>query len=127
MFVSSHFVFVISYCIDAVWFSRVCPYFRNLFHKKFIAKLKESPDLPQDANMTCVCAYTWANCILIARDAMSRDHRIHPIKYEDILAKPEDVVGKIFERLNIDTDHVEQAVSSLKRDSQRSGQAYNCV
>ena len=50
---------------------------------------------------------------------MSHDQMIYPIKYEDILATPEDTVKRIFERLKIDTDHLERSVSSLSRDSQR--------
>ena len=115
---SEHFGFVLSYCVDAVWFSRVCPYFRNLFHKMYIWQLKGYPDISEDANTSCILAYKWATSVLTARHAMSHDRRIYPIKYEDILAKPEDAVRRIFKRLNIDTDHVEQAVFSLSRDSQ---------
>ena len=116
MFGSGHFLFVIALATDAVWFSRVCPYFRYLLHKKYIPRLENFPDLPKDANMTGALACMWANCIEIARESMSREIRIYPIKYEDILEKPREVVRRIFENLNIDVDHVEQALSSLTRD-----------
>ena len=56
--------------------------------------------------MTCAVTYTWTNSIVIARDAMSRDHNIYPIEYDDILAK----LRQAFQWLNIDGDYVQQAI-----------------
>ena len=50
---------------------------------------------------------------------MSSDPDILPVKYEDIPASPREAVTQIFECLKIDTIHVDIAVSSLDRDSQR--------
>ena len=110
---------VICACADTDWFSNLCPYFKNFVRYFYVSKITDSPEIPQDSTTTCVFAYMWAYFILFARDAMSRDRGILSVKYEDILARPREAVRQIFEHLQIDTRHVDRAVSSLKRDSQR--------
>ena len=114
-----YYSFVMANCVDAICFSRMCPYFRNLLHRMYIPKPIYSPNLPYDANMACALTYKWVNSIVIARNAMSRDHCIYPIKYEDVIAKPEDAVRRLFAWLKIDGDYVGQAILTLSRDSQR--------
>ena len=64
-------------------------------------------------------SYNWANQILIARDAMSRDRHILPVKYEDLISRPRETVGQIFDSLGINMTYVADAMVSLTRDSQR--------
>ena len=116
---SDPYPFVMRACADAEWFSKVFPYFRNNLLYYLISKRKDLPDVPQDASIACVASYAWANQIRFARDAMSRDHHILPVKYEDILSRPSEALGHIFQVLGIDNAHLDRALSSLSRDSQR--------
>ena len=50
---------------------------------------------------------------------MSRDPNILSLEYEDIIARPKLLVKELFESLDIDIIHVENALSSMNHDSQR--------
>ena len=113
------YIFVIRSCTDAVWFSNICPYMKNLLAYHFVSKLKNAKELPKDPTTACIIVYNWGNQIHIAYDAMSRDQHILPVKYEDIIAKPNEIVGKIFNDLGIDISYVANALKTLARDSQR--------
>ena len=113
------FVAVLCSCANCDWFSKICPYFRQLERYYFTLKLIDCPDVPPDANTTCVFAFMWSQTILIARDAMSRDPNILPVRYEDIIAAPKEAVRQLFDSLEIDDIHVNHAVTSMERDSQR--------
>ena len=41
------------------------------------------------------------------------------VKYDDILSQHTKVVKQLFEHSDVDTSHVERAVATLSRDSQR--------
>ena len=119
-------MFVICTCVDEGCFANLYLYLRSFYDNyKFVSKLKESTEMPQDATTACVCTYKWANFILIARDAISCDQNTLPVKYEDILARSEAVVRQIFEKLETDTAHIGFVVytCNLSRDSQ----SWRCV
>ena len=50
---------------------------------------------------------------------MSRDPNILPIRYEDIIASPKEAVKQLFDSLEIDGIHVDNAVTSMKHDPQK--------
>ena len=110
---------VMRFAGDTTWFSNIFPYLRNILRKYSIHKMKGTPELPVDATTACIFAYSWANQILIARDAISRDRNILPIKYEDLQSQPTKTVQRLFEHTGVDIKHVERAVNVLLRDSQR--------
>ena len=110
---------VVRTCVDALWFSNICPYFRDRLVYHFVVKLQDAPELPKDSTTACVMCYSWANQILIACDAMSRDKHILSVKYEDIISRPKETVGQIFDSLGIDLTNVDNATVALLRDSQR--------
>ena len=118
---SEPFLIVMKSCANTDWFSNVFPYFRYLERNYFISVLKTFKEtyVSADANTACVFAYMWSLCMLIARDAIARDRSILPVKYEDIIARPMETVRQLFENLDIDVIHVDGAVNSMKRDSQR--------
>ena len=105
-------------CANAEWFSNMCPYFRNIHRHYFVLNLKDFHEIPEDTNTACMLAYMWSYYILIAREAMSCDPNILSVKYEDILSRPRETLRQIFQGLQIETIHVDRAVSSLDRDSQ---------
>ena len=115
------FLEVMTSCANADWFSMLCPYFRNLERYNFVSILKDfkQKQIPTDANTACVFAYMWSLCMLIARDAMSHDPSILPVKYEDIIARPKEILKQLFDNLDIDIIHLDNAVISMERDSQR--------
>ena len=104
---------------DTAWFANIFPYLRNILRKYSIHKMEDASDLPLDASTACVFAYSWANQILNARDAMSHDQSIFPVKYEDLLSHSTNVVQHLFEHAGVETKHIERAVAALRRDSQR--------
>ena len=116
---SEPFLAVLCSCANSEWFSKICPYFRHLERYYFIFKPKDFEDVPYDTNTARVFAYMWSYIILIARESMSRDPNILPVKYDDIIATPKEAVLQLFTSLEIDCIHVDQAVTSMGRDSQR--------
>ena len=98
---SEPFLAVLCSCANSEWFSKICPYFRHLERYYFIFKPKDS------------------YIILIARESTSQDPNILPVKYEDIIATPKVAVRQLFTSLEIDGIHVDHAVASMGRDSQR--------
>ena len=113
------FFAVVNSCANTNWFSLLCPYFRHLERYYFVSKAKHFEEIPSDANTACMFAYMWSYFILVARDAMSRDPNILPVKYEDIIAGPKEAVRQLFDSLDIDVIHLDNAVISMKHDSQR--------
>ena len=113
------FVSVMCSCANSNWFSTIFPYFRQLERYYFTVKLNGYPDVPADANTACVFAFLWSQAMIIARDAISRDPNIIPVKYEDIIARPQEAVKQLFDNLQIDDIYVSHAVTSMERDSQR--------
>ena len=102
--------------------STIFPIFRRLERYYYISKLKDGRNIqpPADADTSCVLTYMWSYCILVARDAIARNPNILSVKYENIVAKPKEVLKKLFEKLGIDVIHLEKAVTSMRRDSQRN-------
>ena len=113
------FFAVMNSCANTDWFSALCPYFRHLERYQFVSKAKYFDEIPDDANTAGMFAYMWSYFILIARDAMSRDQNILPVKYEDIIARPKEVVRQLFDRIDIAAIHLDNAVTSMEHDSQR--------
>ena len=113
------FLVVMNSCANADWFSKLCSYFRHLERYYFISKPKYFDKIPDDANTACMFAYMWSYFILIARDAMSRDPKLLTVKYDDIIERPKETVKQLFNILDIDVIHLDNAVSSMEHDSQR--------
>ena len=100
-------------------FSKICPYFRNLERFYFTLRYKEFQEVPADANPACLIAYLWSHSMLIARDAISRDPNIVPVKFEEIVARPKETLRQLFYSIGIEDIHVDNAVTSMERDSQK--------
>ena len=95
------------------------PFFKNQSEIYFLCKLKELEDTNVCSNTVEMFAYMWANYILVARDAMSCDPSILPIKYEDLMLDKWKICKMIFEKLGLDMGHLNTALSAFDRDSQR--------
>ena len=107
------------FLVDLVWFSKLFPYFNNLLIYRFVPSLKTVIGVPPNTTTAGIFTSNWVNQILIAREAMSRDKSILPVRYEDISTRTMEAVVRIFDHLGIDTKHIGLALSSLCRDSQR--------
>ena len=114
------FLVCVRLCTDAVWFSNILPYMRNICWYYYVQHLKGTSDLRANATVVCVLVYSWANQVQIARGALLSDRIIMSVKYEDILSQPTKVVKQLFERSGVDTRYVERAIATLSRDSQRN-------
>ena len=119
IFAYDPYTVVVRSCVDAVWFSNICPYMRNLLLYHFVSKLKDAKELPKYPTTACLLVYNWANQIKIAYNAISRDPHILPVKYEDIMTTPNEIVEQIFDDVGIDRKYVNVALMSFSRDSQR--------
>ena len=119
---SEPFLVVMTSCANSDWFSTIFPLFRHLQRYYFISKLKDGGKMQPaaDANTACVFTYLWAYSMLIARDAIARNPTILSVKYENIVARPKQVLKELFIKLGIDAIHLEKAVTSMERDSQRN-------
>ena len=105
--------------VDSEMFSSVVPYFRQEMHNHTIYKFKDSPDIPiKNVNTVSIMTHMWANFMLIARDAMSRDRRILPIKFETLSSAPKETCRRIFDAVGIDRSHLDRAITAFDKDSQ---------
>ena len=106
--------------VDNEMFSYVVPYFRQEMHSHTLYKFKDSPDIPmKNVNTVGIMTHMWANFMLIARDAMSRDRRILPIKFEILSSAPKETCRRIFDAVGIDRSHLDRAITAFDKDSQR--------
>ena len=106
-------------CMDTE-FTLAKPHFRKESEKHFIRKPIEShPTKIRYNNATEMFTYMWANYMFVARDAISRDGSILPIKYEDMVSEKVKVCSMIFEKLGIDPIHLSASLTAFDRDSQR--------
>ena len=107
-------------CFDSDLLAVAMPHFRNESEKCFIRKPSKSPPTGiVYKNATEMFTDMWANYILVARDAISRDGSILPIKYEDLVSEKDEICKMIFEKLGIDLIHLNEARTAFDRDSQR--------
>ena len=106
-------------CADTAWLSKMCPFFRNKQVHILISKRYGRPAIPYDISTVCVLAYAWAIQISFVRDAISKGHNILPVKYEDMIARPQEIVGELFKVMAITDTHLARALTGLGRDSQR--------
>ena len=107
-------------CVDVVWLSNLCPYFRNVLQWNFVPEQEDNLNVQLHGLTTaCTFVYAWVNHMIIARNAMSYDHTILAVKYEDIISSPEEAIRHIFDSFSIDEAHIDLALSTLNRHSQR--------
>ena len=110
---------VLRACGDAEWFSKLWPHFRNKLVYYLISKHNGVPDVPLDVPTICVPAYAWATQMSFVLEAKSLGHNILPVKYEDMISRPREILEQIFEATGVADTYVGRALSSLGRDSQR--------
>ena len=106
-------------CSDNEMLSNFLPIFRKMVRFHIGTKRKDAIEVPMNENATGILTYLWAEQILVARDAISRDKHILTVRYEDIVSSPMETIRKIFASTEVDLKHLGKAVSSLDKDSQR--------
>ena len=88
----------------------------------FIRKTKESEAIAADTNVTSAVGlftYMWANYMFVLRDAMRHDETIFAVKYEDFLADRVEAFRDVFEKLGLDLNNLNTALTVFEKDSQR--------
>ena len=75
--------------------------------------------LSKVTNSVGLFTYMWAIYMLVAHDAMSKDHNILSVKYEDLVSDKVETCRHIFEKLGIDLPYLNHALTAFNRDSQR--------
>ena len=110
---------VLRLCSDNEVLSNFVPLFRKLLRYHIGTKRKDAAEVPLNENTIGILTYLWAEQILLARDAISRDKRVLTTRYEEIVSKPMETIKEVFENTGVDLKHLGKAVSSLSKDSQR--------
>ena len=113
-------------CYDSKWFSLSKPYLRRQMDFHSIRKLNETEGPHCDANeskifLNCATTFTymWANYILIAQDAMSRNTDILPVKYGDLVTEKIGTCRIMLKQLGLDTGQLNTVLTTFDQDSQR--------
>ena len=73
------------------------------------------PDIPF-TNTFEQMVHMWANFMILARHAISCDPHILPLRYEDIVSHPRCTLTDVFQKLKLDLNHMDTALSALNRD-----------
>ena len=110
---------VLRMCADTETLFPVSFCARYMLRHHFICSLKQTKDVPLDTNFVGLFTHMLANQILVARDAVSRDQNIRPIKYEHIIASPMEKCKELFKIAEIDFKHLVIAMAAFKVDSQK--------
>ena len=106
--------------VDNETVASIVPYFRQELHHYTIYKYKDSLQIPvKNVNTIGTMTHMWANFMLIARDALSRDKNILPIKFEILSSAPRETCRSIFDAVGIDVKHLDGAVTAFEKDSHR--------
>ena len=107
-------------CFDSDLFTAAKTVLRTQSELYFICK-PTTLNIKNNAysNTVEMLAYMWVNYIFVARDAMSRDQTILPVKYEDLVAEKAKTCKVIFEKLGLDIHQLNTVVSAFENDSQR--------
>ena len=105
-------------CADNDLISSIFPVFRKQYRFERQCKLRTLPDIPLEKPFKQL-VHMWANFIILGRHAISHDPSIIPIKYEDIVSNPRKIFQTLFQTLEISLEHLDKALPSLERDSQR--------
>ena len=106
-------------CIDNERISSVLPFFRRYLRSLLLSNVRNSQTVPLNTNILGLFTHVWANYILLARDAMSNNPDILPVKYEDLKENPTEWCKSIFKEMNIDPTSINESLPIFTRDSQR--------
>ena len=106
-------------CINSEMISTCTPYFRQTIEKLFLCHVKGHPNVYLNTDTVGILTHMWARFMILAREAISHDPNILPIKFEDLVSDPEGTCRAIFKKTGIDEKYLKAAVSAFKRDSQR--------
>ena len=116
---STSFNIALRASIDSEWFSSVVPIGRNHFINVLIDRANHAPRFSFKTNTVGLIVHMWANFIFIAKEAMSNNNSILPVKYEDMLSDPLATCSRLFQHMGLDQQHLEGVTDVFKRDSQR--------
>ena len=119
MSASVSYTIILRTCIDNETISSVLPFFRRNLRSLLLSNVKNSEDVPLNTNILGLFTHVWSNYILLAREAMSQNPDILPVKYEDLNENSTEFCKMLFKKLNIDPTHINESLPIFTRDSQR--------
>ena len=119
MSASMPYTIILRTCIDNETISSVLPFFRRNLRSLLLSNVKNSEYVPLNTNILGLFTHVWSNYILLAREAMSQNPDILPVKYEDLKENPTEFCKMIFKKLNIDPININESLPIFTRDSQR--------
>ena len=119
MSASMPYTIILRTCIDNETISSVLLFFRRNLRSLLLSNVKNSEDVPLNTNILGMFTHMWSNYILLAREAMSQNPDILPVKYEDLKENPTEFCKMIFKKLNIDPTNINESLPIFTRDSQR--------
>ena len=106
-------------CINSEMISTCTPYFRKTIEELFLCHVKGHPNVYLNIDTVGILTHMWARFMILAREAISHDPNILPLKFEDLVSDPEGTCRVIFEKIAIDTKYLKSAVLAFKKDSHR--------
>ena len=106
---------------DSILFNATKPVLRKQFELYFLGKPTTMNIMRPSSfsSTTELLTFMWANYIFLARDAMSLDQTILPIKYDDFTRDKENVCGKVLQKLGLNLKYLDAVVTAFDSDSQR--------
>ena len=100
-------------------FSAIVPFFRSFFI--YIMCIRHENQFKDPQNMITIEIVTtmWASSVVLAERIKKRDNNLLPLKYEDLMANPQNFCEVLFKAVDIDVSMVKNALSALEKDSQK--------
>ena len=108
--------------MDSDWFTFAKSSIKKSAETDFIRKTTESEAITANNKVTSAVGlftYMWANYMFVLRDAMRHDETIFAVKYEDILTDRIGTFREVFEKLGLDMNNLDTALTAFDKDSQR--------
>ena len=122
MSASMPYTIILRTCIDNETISSVLTFFRRNLRSLLLPNVKNSEDVPLNTNILGLFTHVWSNYILLAREAMSQNSDILPVKYEDLNENQTEFCKMIFKKLNIDPTNINESLPIFTKDSQRGSE-----
>lgn len=116
---STPYTVVLRASIDHEWFASLFPLGRNHFIKSLINVPSQFQHVSLTTNTVGLYTHFWANCMLIAREAISHHNTILPVNYEELQSDPMRTCSRLFQVIGLDKQYLDHIEDVFEKDSQR--------
>ena len=105
--------------VDSDKLSAIVPFFRSFFIYVVCIRNENQFKDPQHMNTVEIATTMWASTVVLAKRIKTRDSNLLPLKYEDLMANPQNFCAVLFKAVDIDVSMVPKALSAMEKDSQK--------